>query len=119
MEPRRALVAGCKSGAPVHLSFSAGQYDHLSRLRLWRQRFVEQKVPGLTYRLVSGAKTELDGGAHADPRRGVAARAQTLRSCCIPQRMRKDEFRDAHSARAFQGLEGDDGWGRHRLDANP
>ena len=43
---------------------------------------------------------------------------KTLRRGCVPQRMRQDEFRDAHSARAFQRLEGHDDWRRHRLDAN-
>src|SRR6266508_229886 len=111
MESRRAFIAGCESGAPVHLSFSAGQHDHLSRLRLWRQRFVEQEVPRLAYWLLAGAQTKLDGGAHANPWRGIAGRAQALRGCRVPERMRQDEFLDAHSARTFQRLEGDHGWG--------
>jgi phosphoenolpyruvate carboxykinase (GTP) len=37
-------------------------------------------------------KTELDGGAHADPRRGIAGRAQTLRRCCIPSACGKTNF---------------------------
>jgi hypothetical protein len=56
------------------------------------------------------AETELDGRAHADSRRGITGRPQTLRRCRISQRLRQDEFRNADSTGTFQGLEGDHGW---------
>src|SRR5262249_59351307 len=100
MEPWRALIAGCKSWAPVHLSFSAGQYDHLSRLGLRRQRFVEQKVPRFTYRLVSWAITRVGWGGNVCAPRGIAPRTPKLKRPCIPPRLREDAFHHADAARA-------------------
>ena len=39
-------------------------------------------------------------------------------AAAFPERVRQDEFRHAHSARAFQGLEDHDHRRRHRLDAD-
>ena len=41
---------------------------------------------------------------------------KNLRGGRVPQRLRQNEFRHAHSARAFQGLENHDGRRRHRVD---
>ena len=67
---------------------------------------LSKKCLALAHRFVPGAYTRLDGRAHADSRRGIAFGKKTLRRGRFPQRVRQNKFRDAHSARAFQRLEG-------------
>ena len=58
----------------------------------------------------------LDRRAHVDPRRRIAGGREDLRRGRFPQRLRQDEFRHDHPARAFQGLENLDDRRRHRVD---
>ena len=118
MESRRAFVARRESGAALDLSFPAGQHHHLGRFGLRRQCFAEQEMSGAAHRFVSRAQTRLAGRAHVDPRRRVAGRRKALRRGGVPERMRQNEFRHAHSAETFQRLESHDRRRRHRVDAD-
>ena len=51
------------------------------------------------------ARRRLDGGAHADPRRGVAGGREDLRRSGVPQRVRQDQLRDDDSAEGLRRLE--------------
>src|SRR5204863_7727634 len=89
------------------------------RLRIRRQRFAEQKMSGAANRFVSRAQTRLDGRAYVDPWRRIARRKKTLRGGSVPERMRQNEFRHAHSTKTFQRLEGHHRRRRHCVEADP
>ena len=111
-------LSGCESGTALDLSFPAGQYDYFGRLRLRRKCFAEQKMSRAAHRFLSRAETRLARRAHADSRRRIARREKTLRRGGVSERVRQNEFRDAHSAETFQGLESHNGRRRHRVDAD-
>src|SRR5207253_1478159 len=118
MEPRGAFAARCQSGATLHLSFSAGQRDHLGWVRLRRKRPPFEKMPGAAHRFLPCAQTRLARRTYANSWRRIAGRGKTLRRGCLPQRVRQNEFRDVDSAEAFRRLESHDRRRRHCLDAN-
>ncbi len=88
-----------QSRAPFHRPFPAGQHDHLRRLELRRQRAAGEKVPRSAPRLLPGPGRRLDGRAHADPRRRIAARGEDLRGRGISERLRKNQLRHDDPAR--------------------
>ena len=79
---------------------------------------LEQEMSRASNRFLSRAKAGLARRAHAHPGRGSPGRPKALCGGGFPQRVRENEFRDAHSAAAFQRLEGHDHRRRHRLDAD-
>ena len=79
---------------------------------------LEQEMPRAPHRFLSRAEARLARRAHAHSRRGSPGRPKALCRGGLPQRVRQNEFRHAHSAGAFQGLESHDHRRRHRLDAD-
>src|ERR1041384_890854 len=75
-------------------------------------------MPRAPDRVLPGAETRLACRAHVDSWRRSAGWPEALRRGRVPERVRENKFRDADSAGAFQRLEGDDDWRRHRLDAD-
>src|SRR5258708_78923 len=98
MEPWGPLIIRCRSCAPLHLPFPAGQRHHLGWVRLRRERFAEQEMSRPSDRFLFGAETRMDGRAHVDSWRRIARRKKTLRGGSVSKRVRQNKFRHAHSA---------------------
>src|SRR6266550_3255330 len=66
-------------------------------------------MPGAAHRFLPCAQTRLARRTHADSRRRIADREETLRRSCLPERVRQNEFRDVDSAETFRWMESRDG----------
>ena len=105
-----------QQGTQVHRALPRGARDLVLRQRLRRQRPAGQEVLRPAHRLDDGARRRLAGRAHADPGRRGAQWREDLCGRGLPQRLRQDQLRHAHSAQGLRRLEGDHGRRRHRLD---
>ena len=83
----------------VHRALPGDARDLVVRFRLRRQCAARQEVLRAAHRLEHGARRRLDGGAHADCRRGGSAGREDVCRGGFPERLRQDEFRHADSAR--------------------
>ena len=113
---RRARRALALQPGKVHRAFPGNARDLVLRFRLRRQCAAGQKMLRAAHRLQHRARRRLDGGAHADPRRGGSQGRKDLCRRGLPQRLRQNQFRHADSARRLRRLEGLDRRRRHRLD---
>ena len=100
----------------IHRPFSRDARNLELRLGLRRQRAAGQEVLRAAHRLDHGPRRRLARGAHADPRRDLAARAQKSRRGGVSVGLRQDQLRDADSAGGSERLESHDHRRRHRLD---
>ncbi len=102
----RALSRACTASAistrtTSTSSTSAGQYDHLDELELWRKRASGKKCFAL--RIASNLGVRRAGWrAHADPRHPEPARRDQVHLRRLPFRLRQDEPRHAHPAEGLQ-----------------
>src|SRR5260370_2478395 len=87
-------------------------------MRIRRKCYAQNKMSRIADRVISGEETRLEGGSYVDTWRRVTRRPQTLCGGGVPQRVRENQFRHAHSAETFRGVESDHRGRRHRLDAD-
>ena len=101
LKPGRRTCPGraARSEEQVHRPLPRGAGHLELRLRLRRQRAVGQEVLRPAHRLGHGPRRGLARRAHADLGREGSQRQEDLRRRRVPQRVRQDELRDAHSAR--------------------
>ena len=107
----RAAFAG-RSGsfAAFRPALSGRKTDLEHRLGLRRQRAAGQEMLRAAHRELDGARTGLDGGAHADPGPGRSVGQSDVHGGGISERLREDESGDdGVGARGF-GLPGVDRW---------
>ena len=92
----------------VHRPLPRDAGDLELRFGLRGQRAARQEMLCAADRLDDGPRPGLARRAHADPRRDVARRPQALCRGGVPERLRKDQLRDADPAGRHGGLEGHD-----------
>ncbi len=75
----------------IHRSFSGDARDLVVWLRLRRQCAARQEMLRVAHRVQHGARSGLDGRAHADRRDRESRRREDLRRGGIPERVRQNE----------------------------
>ena len=86
-----AFPGRSESGPPLHRALPRRKIDLEHWFRLRRQRAAREKVFRLAHRELDGARTRLDGRAHAHSGIGIALRKSDLHGGGVSERLRQDQ----------------------------